>query len=83
VDEQRAWGDGDYRYFPYPMPQLVSGLRTTLCPYLAPIANLWNERMDISERYPTTHLEYLEICRRAAFISGHRHTLGIIFHDAK
>jgi hypothetical protein len=65
LDEQRAWGDGDYRYFRYPMPELVSGLRTTLYPYLAPIANVWNERMDISERYPTTHLEYLEICRRA------------------
>ena len=47
------------------MAQLVSGLRTTLYPYLAPIANVWHERMDISERYPTTHLEYLEICRRA------------------
>ena len=63
--EQRGWGDGDYRYFQYPMPELVDGVRAALYPHLVPIANAWNERMEISERYPQTHLQFLEMCSRA------------------
>jgi uncharacterized protein len=65
IAEQRGWGNGDYRYFRYPMPALIHGLRTALYPHLAPIANAWNERMDLAERYPTTHREFLQVCHRA------------------
>jgi hypothetical protein len=65
VADQRAWGNGDYCYFRYPMPDFVSGLRTALYPQLAPIANAWNERMEIAERYPRTHQPYLQACRSA------------------
>jgi len=65
VEEQRAWGNGNYRYTRYPMPDLMSELRAVIYPYLVTIANGWNEKMEIDERYPISHSEYLGICRQA------------------
>lgn len=65
VDDQRSWGNGDYRYVRYPMPELITNLRTAIYPRLAPVANAWNETMGIGEHYPAVHKDYLEICRRA------------------
>lgn len=68
VEDQRSWGNGTYRYVRYPIPPLIAGLRTAIYPRLAPIANVWNEKMEIGERYPVVHDEFLEICRRAGQI---------------
>ncbi len=59
-----AFGKGEYRYFSYPLPDLVGELRTAFYPHLAPIANDWNARMRVHGRYPSTHAEYLDLCRR-------------------
>lgn len=65
LEDQRSWGNGTYRYARYPMPGLMADLRTALYPRLVPVANVWNEKMEIGERYPVSHREYLETCRRA------------------
>jgi hypothetical protein len=59
---RHGFGKGEYRYFKYPLPNLVSGLRTTLYPRLAEVANEWNARMRIDERYPGDHASFLERC---------------------
>jgi len=66
VDMARhGFGKGEYRYFKYPLPTLVGGLRTALYPYLAGVANEWNGRMGIKERYPDDHASFLKRCHDA------------------
>jgi hypothetical protein len=65
VMARHGFGRGEYKYFAYPLPEVVSGLRTALYPRLAPIANRWNEAMRIDVRYPSRHAEFLERCHAA------------------
>ena len=62
VMARHGFGKGEYRYFKYPLPDLIGDLRTALYPRLAVIANDWNERMAIKQRYPERHAEFLKRC---------------------
>ncbi len=64
VMERHGFGRGEYRYFNYPLPDLITKLRTSLYPHLVPIANRWNEAMSIDVRYPPTHAEYIRRCHK-------------------
>ena len=59
---RHGFGRGEYRYFKYPLPDLLGGLRTVLYPRLAPIANEWNQRMGDNARYPEEHAAFLRLC---------------------
>ena len=65
VMERHGFGRGEYRYFRYPLPDLITTLRTSLYPHLVPIANRWNEAMRIDVHYPATHAEYMDQCHKA------------------
>ena len=65
VMERHGFGRGEYRYFSYPLPDLIAALRTSLYPHLVPIANRWNEAMGIDVRYPATHADYIRRCHQA------------------
>ncbi len=62
---RHGFGKGEYRYFKYPLPDLLGGMRTALYPRLAPIANSWNARMTIDTRYPEAHADFLKLCHDA------------------
>ena len=62
---RHGFGKGEYRYFKYPLPPLLEGLRTSLYSPLAGIANKWNERMGLPDRYPDDHASYLQRCHEA------------------
>jgi uncharacterized protein len=62
---RHGFGKGEYRYFKYPLPDLLEGLRTALYPHLADVANAWNGRMGIDERYPDDHALFLKQCHDA------------------
>jgi hypothetical protein len=62
---RHGYGRGEYRYFAYPLPDIVQNLRSSIYPKLAPIANRWNRTMKIDRQYPADHAEYLSICHKA------------------
>jgi len=62
---RHGFGKGEYRYFKYPLPDLIGSIRTALYPHLAGIANEWNERMSIDQRYPEHHADFLKQCHDA------------------
>ena len=65
VMAKHGFGRGEYKYFAYPVPHLIAGLRRSLYPPLAAVANRWNEVMGIDTRYPEVHAAYLEQCHAA------------------
>jgi len=62
VMSRHGFGRGEYRYFAYPLPDLVADLRAAFYPPLAAIANRWNGQMGIETRYPAEHAEFLARC---------------------
>lgn len=58
------FGEGQYRYFGYPLPPLVQALRQRLYPPLARIANEWAERLG-EPSHPLSHGELLAACAAA------------------
>ena len=65
VMARHGFGRGEYKYFNYPLPAIVSELRGALYPHLAPLANRWNEAMGIDVRYPERHADFLARCHAA------------------
>ena len=65
VMARHGFGKGEYRYFKYPLPELLGGLRSALYPRLAGVANAWNDRMGLDERYPDAHATFLQQCHDA------------------
>ena len=65
VMERHGFGSGEYRYFAYPLPAVVATLRAALYPPLTAIANRWNERRSVRERFPERHADYLARCHAA------------------
>ncbi|WP_371130374.1 2OG-Fe(II) oxygenase [Phenylobacterium sp.] len=62
---RHGFGRGEYRYFAYPLPDLVAELRTAIYPRLTGLANRWNAAMGIAVRYPDDHAAFLDRCRAA------------------
>jgi uncharacterized protein len=65
VMERHGFGRGEYKYFAYPLPDLIAGLRTSVYPRLVPIANHWHETMGVESRFPDDHGEFLSRCHQA------------------
>ena len=62
VMARHGFGRGEYKYFAYPLPQLVAALRDSLYPALAQVANRWNKALGVAVTYPSTHPAYLRRC---------------------
>lgn len=60
--ERHRFGRGQYKYFHYPLPELIQQIRTQVYPQLAPIANIWFKALNIDMTFPLEHSELLKKC---------------------
>jgi hypothetical protein len=65
VMTRHGFGRGEYKYFSYPLPDLVAGLREAFYTHLLPIANEWNRALRLDVHFPPSHAEFIERCRKA------------------
>lgn len=65
VMARHGFGRGEYKYFDYPLPDIVGRLRESLYPRLAPLANRWNAALGIDVSYPATLRGFLRRCHAA------------------
>lgn len=65
VMARHGFGRGEYKYFSYPLPDLIAEMRGAFYPWLCGIANRWYELMGIDVRFPSTHGAFLQRCHRS------------------
>jgi hypothetical protein len=62
VMARHRFGLGEYKYFAYPLPGLVTDLRESLYAKLAAVANDWESKLGGKSHYPATHQEFIKLC---------------------
>jgi hypothetical protein len=62
---RHGFGQGEYKYFADPLPEVIVALRRGLYRRLAPIADRWNAAMGIPARYPADHEAFRARCHAA------------------
>jgi hypothetical protein len=65
VMARHGFGRGEYKYFRYPLPNIVQELRTAIYPQLVPVANRWHQALNIDVRFPDKHAAFIERCHHA------------------
>ena len=58
------FGEGQYKYFSYPLPGLISQMREFIYTYLAPLANHWMRRLNQSPVFPGNFDEFIRQCHQ-------------------
>lgn len=65
VEMQRyRFGLGEYKYFTYPLPNLIERIRYEIYPYLVAIANAWFRVLKLEHSFPSSHPEFLQQCHQ-------------------
>jgi hypothetical protein len=62
---RHGFGQGEYKYFAYPLPRLVASLRRQAYPHLAAVANRWSEYLGEERRYPASLERFTAQCHAA------------------
>jgi uncharacterized protein len=69
VMERHNFGRGEYKYFDYPLPEPIAGLRAALYAALVPTARRWREALSHGSPdeapLPAEHADYLALCHAA------------------
>jgi hypothetical protein len=65
VMARHGYGQGEYRYFAYPLPDPIEALRRAFYPHLAATANRWRMLLGEAEQFPKTLDAFLAHCHVA------------------
>lgn len=63
VMERHRFGLGEYKYFNYPLPEVIASVRQKIYPYLSAIANTWMKALNINVLFPKQLEQLHEQCR--------------------
>jgi len=61
--ERYRFGQGEYKYFQYPLPELITTLREKVYVAIAPVANQWMQELNINKKFPATHKAMKKLCK--------------------
>ncbi|MCF2517301.1 2OG-Fe(II) oxygenase [Dyadobacter sp. CY351] len=62
VMERYRFGLGEYKYFQYPLPDLIQHLRQSFYSKLALVANKWMQVLNIDQHYPADFQDFQTKC---------------------
>jgi uncharacterized protein len=65
VMARHGFGQGEYQYFAYPLPETVARLRDLLYGRLVGLANRWADWLGADTRFPPTHADFIARCHTA------------------
>ena len=65
VMARHGFGQGEYKYFSYPLPDPVGAIRAAVYLHLAPVANRWAELLGADNSFPPTLDAMLARCHAA------------------
>lgn len=51
IMKRYRFGLGEYKYYDYPLPDIIQNIRTHVYPHLAPIANTWFRALQIDKQF--------------------------------
>jgi hypothetical protein len=60
--ERHRFGLGEYKYFKYPLPDLIQTVRRAIYPKLSPVANTWMKVLNIKRQFPDKFDEFQRLC---------------------
>lgn len=65
VMARHGFGSGEYRYFRYPLPDVVAELGRALYAQLVDIVNRWQCAMGWESHFPANHADFTAACHQA------------------
>lgn len=60
--ERYRFGLGTYRYYTYPLPEVIAAIREQVYLKLVPIANQWMQQLKMGISYPEELVELRQVC---------------------
>ncbi|MGC3947876.1 MAG: 2OG-Fe(II) oxygenase [Chryseolinea sp.] len=60
--ERYRFGQGEYKYFQYPLPALITNLREKVYAEITDVANQWMRELHIDTTFPPTHRQMKALC---------------------
>lgn len=62
--QRYRFGLGEYRYFQYPLPKLITVIREEVYAKIVIVANQWMQELNIDKSFPPTHDAMKSLCKQ-------------------